>query len=57
MLVLVTGGASELGQAIAARVIAEGHAVRLTDRAPLPCEITPPHPSRPTTQQQPGAPS
>ena len=36
MLVLITGGASELGQAIAARVIAEGHAVRLTDRAPLP---------------------
>ena len=47
MLVLITGGASGLGQAIAARVIAEGHAVRLTDRAPLPCEITPPHPRSP----------
>ena len=36
MLVLVTGGASELGQAIAAAIRAQGHAVRLTDRNPLP---------------------
>ena len=56
MLVLVTGGASELGQAIAARVIAEGHAVRLTDRTPLPCEITPPQPPAHHPAQQPPSP-
>jgi len=36
MLVLVTGGGSELAQAIAASIRARGHAVRLTDRHPLP---------------------